>query len=111
MPGPRHGGGGRERREKQEKFQTFNRPKVKATKAAASGKVYVDYKDTETLRKLVSGNGKLLTRKRTGVATYSGVTTITTSLMDVSQSEGLNVSEYGNANADVILIFIDRGNE
>jgi small subunit ribosomal protein S18 len=67
MAGPRHGGGGRERREKQEKFQTFNRPKVKATKAAASGTVYVDYKDTETLRKLVSGNGKILTRKRTGV--------------------------------------------
>jgi small subunit ribosomal protein S18 len=67
MAGPRHGGGNRERREKQEKFQTFSRPKVKATKTTTSGTVYVDYKDTETLRKLVSGNGKLLTRKRTGV--------------------------------------------
>ena len=66
MAGPRQGGS-RERREKQEKFQTFSRPKVKATKTTASGKVFVDYKDTETLRKLVSGNGKLLTRKRTGV--------------------------------------------
>ena len=65
MAGPRQGGG-RERREKQEKFQSFNRPKIKATKAAAGGKVFVDYKDTETLRKLVSGNGTLLTRKRTG---------------------------------------------
>ncbi len=65
MAGPRNSG--RERREKTEKFQTFNRPKVKATKASASGKVYVDFKDTETLRKLVSGNGKLLSRKRTGV--------------------------------------------
>ena len=65
MAGPRQGGG-RERREKQEKFQTFNRPKVKATKATESGVQFVDYKDTETLRKLVSGNGKLLTRKRTG---------------------------------------------
>ena len=64
MAGPRQGG--RERREKQEKFQTFSRPKVKATKTTASGKVFVDYKDTETLRKLVSGNGKILTRKRTG---------------------------------------------
>ena len=61
-------GGGRERREKQEKFQTFNRPKVKATKATESGVQFVDYKDTETLRKLVSGNGKLLTRKRTGAS-------------------------------------------
>lgn len=65
MAGPRQGGN-RERREKQEKFQTFSRPKVKATKTAASGTVYIDYKDTETLRKLVSGNGKILNRKRTG---------------------------------------------
>ncbi|HSI36103.1 MAG: 30S ribosomal protein S18 [Phycisphaerae bacterium] len=64
MPPPRKP---RERREKSEKFQTFNRPKVVATKTSASGKVYVDFKDTETLRKLVSGNGKILSRKRTGV--------------------------------------------
>jgi len=64
MAGPRQGG--RERREKQEKFQTFSRPKVKATKASASGKIYIDYKDTETLRKMMSGNGKILGRKRTG---------------------------------------------
>lgn len=65
MAGPRQGG--RERRERQEKFQTFSRPKVKATKTSALGRVYVDYKDTETLRKLVSGNGKILSRKRTGM--------------------------------------------
>ena len=64
MAGPRQGG--RERREKQEKFQSFSRPKVKATKMAASGTIFIDYKDTETLRKLVSGNGKILGRKRTG---------------------------------------------
>lgn len=59
--------GPRERRERTEKFQTFSRPKVKAVKTSASGKNYVDFKDTETLRKLVSGNGKILSRKRTGV--------------------------------------------
>ena len=59
--------GPRERRERTEKFQTFSRPKVKAVKTSTSGKNYVDYKDTETLRKLVSGNGKILSRKRTGV--------------------------------------------
>lgn len=58
--------GGRERRERSEKFQTFSRPKVKATKVSADGTIYIDYKDTETLRKLVSGNGKILSRKRTG---------------------------------------------
>ncbi|HWP40728.1 30S ribosomal protein S18 [Fontivita pretiosa] len=56
----------RERREKKEQFQSFNRPKLKITRTSASGKVYIDYKDTETLRKMMSGNGKILSRKRTG---------------------------------------------
>ena len=56
----------RERREKSEKFQSFSRPKVKVTRTSASGKVYIDYKDTESLRKVISGNGKILSRKRTG---------------------------------------------
>ena len=56
----------RERREKKEQFQTFNRPKLKITRTSASGKTYIDYKDTESLRKMVSGNGKILNRKRTG---------------------------------------------
>jgi small subunit ribosomal protein S18 len=58
----------RERREKQERFQTFNRPKLKVSRFSESGKVYIDYKDTESLRKLVSGNGKILSRKRTGAS-------------------------------------------
>jgi small subunit ribosomal protein S18 len=56
----------RERREKAEKFQTFNRPKLKIARTSASGKTYIDYKDTESLRKMVSGNGKILSRKRSG---------------------------------------------
>jgi small subunit ribosomal protein S18 len=56
----------RERREKKEQFQNFNRPKIKVTRTSAGGKMYVDYKDTESLKKMVSGNGKLLGRKRTG---------------------------------------------
>jgi len=58
----------RERRERKEQFQSFNRPKVKIARTAASGKVYIDYKDTESLKKLVSGNGKILSRKRTGAS-------------------------------------------
>jgi small subunit ribosomal protein S18 len=58
----------RERREKQERFQTFNRPKLKVSRFSESGTVYIDYKDTESLRKLVSGNGKILSRKRTGAS-------------------------------------------
>ena len=60
------GPGGRERREKSEKFQSFNKPKLKITRTAESGEVYIDYKDTESLRKIISGNGKILGRKRTG---------------------------------------------
>jgi small subunit ribosomal protein S18 len=56
----------RERRsDKNEKFQSFSRPKVKITKVSASGKVFVDYKDTETLRKLMTMNGKIQSRRRT----------------------------------------------
>ena len=56
----------RERKDKADKFQTFNRPKLKIARTSASGKTYIDYKDTESLRKMVSGNGKILSRKRTG---------------------------------------------
>ena len=63
MPRP---GAPRERRERKESFQSFSKPKVKATRTSESGRVYIDYKDTETLRKMLSGNGKILNRKRTG---------------------------------------------
>ena len=56
----------RESREKQEKFQSFNRPKLKITRTSAAGEVYIDYKDTESLKRTLSGNGKILSRKRTG---------------------------------------------
>ena len=56
----------RERKDKTEKFQTFNRPKLKVARISASGKTYIDYKDTESLKKMISGNGKILSRKRTG---------------------------------------------
>ena len=64
MPRPRESG--RERREKAEKFQSFNRPKIKVTRTSAGGADYVDYKDTESLKKMLSGNGKIQSRKRTG---------------------------------------------
>ena len=56
----------RERREKSDKFATVSRPKMKVARTSASGKLYIDYKDTESLRKTISGNGKILSRKRTG---------------------------------------------
>ena len=65
MPRPERGGPS-DRKEKSEKFQSFSRPKVKVARTSASGKVYIDYKDTESLKKMVSNNGKILSRKRTG---------------------------------------------
>jgi small subunit ribosomal protein S18 len=56
---------GEDRKEKKE-FQTFSKPKLKITRTSASGKVYIDYKDTESLRRMMSGNGKIQNRKRTG---------------------------------------------
>jgi small subunit ribosomal protein S18 len=56
----------RERRERNEKFQQMNRPKVKVARTSASAVVYIDYKDTESLKKLISGNGKIQGRKRNG---------------------------------------------
>jgi small subunit ribosomal protein S18 len=46
-------------------FNRFAPPqKVKAAKKTASGKVFVDYKDVEKLRRMLSPNGKIYTRKR-----------------------------------------------
>lgn len=56
----------RERRERNEKFQSFNRPKLKIARHSETGLTYIDYKDTESLKKLMSGNGKIQARKRTG---------------------------------------------
>jgi len=47
------------------RFARFgNTPKIKFAKKSASGKTYVDYKDVETLRRLMSPNGKIYGRKR-----------------------------------------------
>lgn len=47
------------------RFARFgNTPKVKVARKTAAGKVYVDWKDVETLRRLMSPNGKIYGRKR-----------------------------------------------
>ncbi len=52
------------------RFQTFQRPKIRVAKISSLGKVYVDFKDTETLKKMLSLNGKIMSRKRTGAAAF-----------------------------------------
>ncbi len=56
----------REERKEKREFQTFNKPKIKVARISAAGVVYIDYKDTESLRKMMTGNGKIQNRKRTG---------------------------------------------
>jgi small subunit ribosomal protein S18 len=47
------------------RFARFgNTPKVKVARKTATGKMYVDWKDVETLRRLMSPNGKIYGRKR-----------------------------------------------
>jgi small subunit ribosomal protein S18 len=47
------------------RFNRFTQaPKIKATRKSASGIEYVDWKDVETLRRLMSPNGKIYGRKR-----------------------------------------------
>ena len=42
-------------------------PRVKVAKTSSNGIEYVDYKDAEDLRRLLTPNGKIQSRKRTGL--------------------------------------------
>jgi small subunit ribosomal protein S18 len=53
---------------KKPRFQTFSRPKTRVTKISSLNKVYVDFKDVESMKKMLSLNGKILPRKRTGAS-------------------------------------------
>ena len=48
------------------KFSKFVTPgqKIKVAKTTGKGKTYVDWKDAESLRRLMSPNGKIYGRKR-----------------------------------------------
>jgi small subunit ribosomal protein S18 len=45
-------------------FTRFGQTKIKATKTSGTGDDYVDWKDVENLRRMMSPNGKLFGRKR-----------------------------------------------
>ena len=47
------------------RFPRFGaQPKIKVLKKGGTGKEYVDYKDIENLRRMMSPNGKIYGRKR-----------------------------------------------
>ncbi|MFG0257687.1 MAG: 30S ribosomal protein S18 [Phycisphaerales bacterium JB043] len=49
------------------RFSRFGTPRTKIVLKSAQGVEYVDWKDVESLRKLMSPNGKIHGRKRLGV--------------------------------------------
>lgn len=51
------------------KFARFGAPqKVRVAHVAPSGDVFVDWKDVESLRRMMSPNGKIMGRKRIGAS-------------------------------------------
>jgi len=53
------------------KFQRFSgAPKTRIMKASTTGDHYIDWKDVEMLRRMMSPNGKIYGRKRTGASAY-----------------------------------------
>ena len=50
------------------KFKKFGGEELKIGKTSSNGTFYVDYKDTEQLRRLMTPNGKILARKRSGLS-------------------------------------------
>lgn len=52
------------------KFKRFGAPRGKLTTASSTGQRYIDYKNVDDLRRLMSPNGKILGRKRTGLSAF-----------------------------------------
>ena len=45
-------------------FNRFGQTKIKVLKTSAKGVEYVDYKDIDSLRRMMSANGKIFGRQR-----------------------------------------------
>jgi len=50
------------------RFNRFGTGPVNVTKKSAKGKIYIDWKDVDTLRRMMSPNGKIYARKRLGLS-------------------------------------------
>jgi len=48
-------------------FKQFYQTRVRVTKTSSNGTTYVDYRDTDPLRRMLTPNGKIQTRKRSGL--------------------------------------------
>jgi small subunit ribosomal protein S18 len=47
--------------------QFGNAPKPKVSKVSSNGTLFIDYKNSEDLRRMLSPNGKIQSRKRSGM--------------------------------------------
>ncbi|MEX2672693.1 MAG: 30S ribosomal protein S18 [Phycisphaeraceae bacterium] len=52
------------------RFERFAASGQKIAVTSSTGKVYVDYRNADALRRLMSPNGKIYGRKRTGLNAY-----------------------------------------
>jgi len=50
------------------KFERFRYGPTKVAVVSSNGTTYVDYRNTDNLRRLMSPNGKINSRKRTGLS-------------------------------------------
>ena len=49
-------------------FNQFGtQPRVKVTKVSSNGTLFIDYKNADDLRRMMTPNGKIQSRKRTGL--------------------------------------------
>lgn len=52
------------------RFKSFQGPRPRVTARSSTGKIYVDYKNPDGLRRYLSPNGKILNRKRSGLNAF-----------------------------------------
>ncbi len=52
------------------RFERFGGAPTQIATMSSNGTYYIDYRDVELLRRLLSPNGKILSRKRTGLSAH-----------------------------------------
>lgn len=53
-----------------QQFERFSSAPSKVAVKSSTGKYFIDYRNVDTLRRLMSPNGKISSRKRTGLNAY-----------------------------------------
>ena len=53
-----------------QQFGTSSGSRYRIANKSSNGKVYIDYRDNDSLRRLLTPNGKIHSRKRTGLTSW-----------------------------------------